>query len=158
MALKGGFMKKMGNVITNATSDLLGEDAAERLVEIKNSVQETADNIGVTDGIKRVTEAGSSKIQQGKEKLAEWSEGETADSSKTEASIQQSANQSFDNIPNAVIMPVSNARDSSSVRQESAFEKYSNQAEQLWKLKELLDLGILSPTEFEQKKKTILWR
>lgn len=149
-------MKKMGNVITNATSELLGEDAAERLVEIKNSAQETADNMGVTDGIRRVTEVGSSKIQQGKDKIAEWSGSESGNIQESNYSNPTSARQIVDNMPNAVYMTSPSTPSSSNVRQESAYEKYCNQAEQLWKLKELKDLGILSQEEFEQKKKIIL--
>lgn len=155
MTFKDGFLKKVGTVVTNATSDILGDEAAEKLSDVSKNIYDKAEELGVNNGIRKAAQIGNAGLGLGKNKIAEWS----GKSDTKYAADQQNMDfqNVLENMPNAVILNAPIQEESNpSVQRESTYQKYCNQADKIWKMKELLDLGVITLEEFEKKKKQIL--
>ena len=130
MALRD--LKKM---VSNSANALLGEDFDDvkaELLNVKKKIQETAEATGIDKGIKNAIDIGAVKINEGKEKLKDMmADAETGTNNDKPIVAEEK-------------------------REDTHFSEVDSQLEQIKSLSELVEMGILSEEEFNQKKKEIL--
>lgn len=139
-----GILKK---VVSSSVENLLGDeldDIKSQFADTKRQLKEQADATGLTQGLNKAKDA----IGTGKAKIHDL----TADKS-----TKNTASNLMNAIPdNVVVVPVNNQQVTDAQPQNSEFDSLNNQMDQIKKLKDLVDMGILSQEEFEVKKKEVL--
>lgn len=132
----------MGETLSSATNDILGDeldDIKGKLSEVTKGVQEKVDNTGLKEKVSDLTGVDFFKSTE-----------------VVETGFKKDGMLNEDDIPDAIIIQPQMQSPEPVVEQPSQFDAYGKQIEQVKKLKDLMDLGIISEEEFEAKKKEVL--
>lgn len=149
MARKNSFLKKVGDSLSAATNDIFGDefdDIKGKVAEVTKDFKEKVEDTGIIDAFNDVTGRNN------------WEEEERLPGAMEQPEFIDPIDLD-DDVPDAVFVSASaTVKESQPAQQveDSQFDIYSKQIEHVKKLKELMDLGIISEEEFEAKKKEVL--